>query len=261
MLRMSTPLAALMLLGGCTHFFNKASASSGDKRPFSYSIRKVAGVVPFDFLSVEPSSPRDVCLVLFPGGKRSRHFIAAGDSPKMSNNFLMRMIPDLVRLDYRVVVPGSLSNDVKTNQAEETALRRMYQIVEDDGCQRLYLLATSRGTVSALHSMSLITSPIAGIALTATIANEQNFAETFIPVGKLPVLMVHHSLDGCPSSPLQAAREMSIRLAKVANVEFYEISGGQEESKSPCAARTHHGFWGAEPRMLGILTTWLAVMR
>ncbi len=74
---------------------------------------------------------------------------------------------------------------------------------------------------------------------------------------EVPVLVVHHRDDACPScSPRDAARIVE-RLTKSPSKKFVLLDGGSGARGDPCEALHWHGFVGMEPAAVDTITGWI----
>jgi pimeloyl-ACP methyl ester carboxylesterase len=119
----------------------------------------------------------------------------------------------------------------------------------------VYLVGTSRGTVSAAAAGARLGKEIDGVVLTATLflANRRNpglsgFDFSSIPA---PLLFVHHVDDGCDVTPYSSARRLADRYPLVS------VSGGPPTQSKPCEAMSAHGFLGREAETVDAIARWM----
>ena len=119
----------------------------------------------------------------------------------------------------------------------------------------VFLVGTSRGTVSAAAAGRRLGKSIDGVVLTATLFNSSRtqpglggFDYASIPV---PLLFVHHVDDGCTYTPYSAARRLSDRYPLVS------VSGGSPPQSKPCEAMSQHGFLGREAETVEAMAKWM----
>jgi hypothetical protein len=119
----------------------------------------------------------------------------------------------------------------------------------------VFLVGTSRGTVSAAAIGKHAGKTVEGVVLTATLflASKQQpglagFDFSSIPV---PLLFVHHVDDGCTYTPHASARRLSERYALIS------VSGGAPPQSKPCEALSAHGFLGRESETVSAITKWM----
>lgn len=119
----------------------------------------------------------------------------------------------------------------------------------------VFLVGTSRGTISAAAAGRQLGPAVDGVVLTATLflaagrrPGLSGFDFAAIPV---PVLFVHHVDDGCTYTPYSAARRLADRFPVVA------VSGGRAAISKPCEAMSPHGFIGREAETVDAITNWM----
>lgn len=120
---------------------------------------------------------------------------------------------------------------------------------------RVFLLGTSRGTISAAALGVSLGDIVQGIVLTSTVTNADRMGTGLSAFDfgsiKLPVLLVHHRDDGCRSSPYSGAE----RLAK--KFPLVSVSGGDPPLSDPCEAMSQHGYLGREAPTTQAIRNWM----
>jgi hypothetical protein len=81
---------------------------------------------------------------------------------------------------------------------------------------------------------------------------------TAMPLGRIrvPVLVVHHELDGCE---LCAFSDMPALMGKLTNTvrrQLIAVSGGESRG-DPCEAFAYHGFNGVEREVVQQTAAWI----
>jgi hypothetical protein len=119
----------------------------------------------------------------------------------------------------------------------------------------VFLVGTSRGTVSAAAAGRRLGTAIDGVVLTATLflaSNRQpglsGFDYASIPA---PLLFVHHTDDGCAYTPYASAKRLSDRYPLVT------VAGGSPPQSKPCDAMSEHGFLGRETATIEAIVNWM----
>jgi pimeloyl-ACP methyl ester carboxylesterase len=120
---------------------------------------------------------------------------------------------------------------------------------------RVYLVGTSRGTISAAAIGKRLGPAVDGIALTSTLflANKREpglsgFDFATIPS---PLIFVHHVDDGCRETPYASAKRTAERYPLVS------VSGGNPPQSQPCQAMSQHGFLGREAQTVDAVSKWM----
>jgi hypothetical protein len=73
----------------------------------------------------------------------------------------------------------------------------------------------------------------------------------------VPVLLVHHRDDGCPSSRYADTSWAMRRLSATPKKELLTFSGGDAPQSPPCEPLAPHGYFGIEDRVVDAITTWI----
>lgn len=120
----------------------------------------------------------------------------------------------------------------------------------------VYLLTTSRSTISGAHLGRALGHEIAGVVLSSSM-----FAS---PGGRWPVitgfdfgairarlLFVHHKGDLCAATPYSEAARLGGRFALVS------VSGGKPAESGPCDPFSAHGFFGREAATVDAISAWM----
>jgi len=119
----------------------------------------------------------------------------------------------------------------------------------------VFLVGTSRGTISAASAGRRLGPGVNGVVLTATVflasrrqPGLSGFDFSTIPV---PLLFVHHVDDGCDYTPHSAAKRLADRHPVVS------VSGGLPPQSKPCEAMSPHGFLGKEAETVDAIEKWM----
>jgi hypothetical protein len=119
----------------------------------------------------------------------------------------------------------------------------------------LFLVGTSRGTVSAAGAGRSLGKSVDGVVLTATLFNS---SRTQPGLGgfdyasiSAPLLFVHHVSDGCTYTPYSGAKRLAERYPLIS------VSGGPPPQSKPCDAMSQHGFLGKEAETIDAMVKWM----
>jgi len=149
-------------------------------------------------------------------------------------------------------VPNYLDDAFRrsNDHAEDTrvvvdALRKQFGVP-------VWLVGTSRGTISAAAGGLHLGKAIDGVVLTSTMADVAD-----LPVDRfeVPVLMVHHERDGCRETFYREAKSTAAKI-RAPRTELVAVSGGTSEGR-PCEAMAYHGFNGIEADVVARITDWI----
>ncbi len=119
----------------------------------------------------------------------------------------------------------------------------------------VFLVGTSRGTISAASIGKRLGPAVDGVVLTATLflATRQQpglsgFDYASIPS---PLLFAHHVSDGCAYTPYSSAKGLSGQYPLIT------VSGGLPPQSKPCDAMSEHGFLGREAATVEAISRWM----
>jgi hypothetical protein len=122
----------------------------------------------------------------------------------------------------------------------------------------VFLIGTSRGSISVASLGRTLGNKVAGAVLTSTLFHGgSRFGPAldgfdFSKIG-MPVLVVHHINDGCRESPYRDARQMS----ETQRYPMISVSGGNPPTSAPCEAFTPHGYLGREAQTVDAIVNWM----
>ncbi len=217
-------------------------------------------------LVIKANSKPSTALILFPGANGSKHFGERDGRFWVSNNFLMRSARDLASAGYVVAAldapsdqSSGMSDSFRTSsQHAEDTRKIIAYLKEKHRVTSLYLVGTSRGTISVAYLASVIDDPsILGEVLTAVYPPADLGAVDFSEIDD-PVLIVHHVHDPCRVTPYHGAVELKNRLTESSKVDLLGVTGGIPAASGPCEALSNHGFYGMEQPVVRVITDWLA---
>ena len=203
-------------------------------------------------------------LVLLPGGAGG---IGMRDGRPQSRNFLVRSRDLFAAEGFNVAIVGRPSDvaDMDTafrvSAAHVQDLQRVLDDLRARAAAPLWLVGTSRGTVSAAAAAIAIGPPtLAGVVLSSSITAYK--LRGAVPTQRLsevrvPVLVVHHEKDACPSC---APHEVPLILSGLTNAPVKKLlwaSGGEGARGDPCEAFHWHGYIGMEGEAVRMIASWV----
>jgi len=206
-----------------------------------------------------PDKPR-AAVVLFAGGNGGVLF-SGNELSSFRGNFLLRSRAEFLKQGFVVAIIGAPSDrsapgylDDKFRVSKEhaddvlvvvSALRKQFGVP-------IWLIGTSRGTLSAASTGLRLGKGTDGVVLTSTMADVVD-----LPIDRfeVPVLMVHHEGDGCRETYYREAKRTASRI-KAPRTELVAVSGGKSEG-NPCQAMAYHGFNGIEAEVVATIATWM----
>jgi pimeloyl-ACP methyl ester carboxylesterase len=196
---------------------------------------------------VTPAPEPVATAILFPGGN--------GVYAALRQNFLVRIVPDLVRQGLSVVVvdaPSDQAGGMTWPFREGAEHARDIGAVIDFAKTRspvpVWLIGTSTGTISAANGAAAARKRISGLVLTSSVWARGIAA---VPLERIvvSVLIVHNRDDGCPESPFAGVDPGMARLTNAPVRQFLPVSGGVSRS-SACQALSPHGYFGIEQNVV-----------
>ncbi len=229
-----------------------------------------AGVTQSYFLTSIPKNLQAVAL-LFPGSGGLIQLRAENGKPRFNQgNFLVRSRAEFIK---RGVVAAILDapSDQQSGWGMSDEFRlgdehlRDISVVTEDLAQRfpavpLFLIGTSRGSISAAALSSRLGQRIAGSVLTATMFRQtpkksrepgEGLSSFDFAAVKVPLLLVHHVSDQCASTPYGDAARLSEKYPLIS------VFGGAVPRSGPCDAFSQHGFLGKESETVEQIVNWM----
>lgn len=227
------------------------------------------GVTQSYFLTIAPKQLQAIA-ILFPGSGGTIQLRTEGGQPKFAGgNFLVRSRLELVK---RGVIAAIV--DAPTDMAggwgmtDEFRLGSQHAVdiaaVAADLRKRvpnvpLFLIGTSRGTVSAAALGATMGAEIGGVVLAATLFRAiggsrepgpglSRFDFATIPT---PLLFAHHVSDQCRFTPYGDAA----RLAGM--YPLISVFGGSPPQSDVCEPFSQHGFFGKESETVEQIVNWM----
>ena len=219
----------------------------------------------FVILPMEGSAPQAVALLYVGGGGRINLRKEGKEVKFGARNFLPRSAQEFVR---NGIVPVVM--DAPSDQGELTEGYRMGAAQSADAravvteLQRrfpglpLYVVGTSRGTISAAFIGRDLGRDVAGVILTSTMFGSNNPRRTApnlrgFDYGAIaaPLLFVHHRADECEHTPYASAAQIASRY------ELISVSGGKPAESAPCEPFSAHGYFGREPQTVEAMAGWM----
>lgn len=228
-----------------------------------------AGVTISYLLATAEGSQPKICVVSFPGSLGAINLPERAKKPSLGlgprANFLVRartLIPDA---DFADVIIDAPSDKLPTGM--DDAFRESADHVTDLRAviadlrkrfpgTKIFLVGTSRGTISAAAAGAQLQKEIDGVILSSTVTHRDRVGPALSDFDfgtlKLPVLLVHHVDDGCPTSPYSGAQTLSKRFFLIS------VSGGNPPQSDRCDALAQHGYFGVEAPVVAAMKTWMS---
>jgi pimeloyl-ACP methyl ester carboxylesterase len=213
---------------------------------------------------VMPREGAKATVVLLPGGEGG---IGMKDGVPTSGNFLVRSRDLFAAQGFNVAIVGKpsdrgdLDGFFRASAPHVEDLRVVIERLRKDLGQPVWLIGTSRGTISAAAAaIALDPSLLAGIVLTSSVtqgARAMPVPSLALPEIRVPVLVVHHRRDACPSCQPHDAAYIVSRLTRAPVKKLLMLDGGSGARGDPCEPWHWHGFIGMESEAVGAIADWV----
>jgi dienelactone hydrolase len=220
-------------------------------------------------LVVEPEKPK-AAVILFAGGHGGLMLTPQGDMGWGKGNFLVRTRALFARQGLLVAVidapsdhqaPPYLSGFRQTRE-HAADVKAVIAWLKKEANVPVWLVGTSRGTQSAASLATTL--PLAeggpdGIVLTSSILTDPKGRPVpDMPIDKIkvPVLVVHHKLDGCALCRYADINALMGRLTASPRKELLTFDGGTSKG-DPCEAFAYHGYAGIEGDVVAKIGAWV----
>lgn len=219
-------------------------------------------------LVLAPPQPR-AAVLLFAGGHGGLQIAPDGNFGWGKGNFLVRSRQAFSGQGLLTLVVDAPSD--RQGSPFLTGFRQTANHVEDikaviawvrkQGQIPVWLVGTSRGTQSVAYLATELGEAERpdGIVLTSSIlADNKMRPVTALPLEKLtlPVLVVHHELDGCSHCAFSDIPALMKKLDRVPRKALLAFKDGQSVG-DPCEARAYHGFNGIETSVVAQIADWI----
>ncbi len=212
--------------------------------------------------STDPSvsSAPEAGVILF-SGSQGQVNLAAG-IPQPGSNFLIRSRQLFTQAGLATAVYdpsadiGAMSDQVRMSQThvDEVAMV-LNDFKKKTGVKKMYLVGTSRGTVSAAYLATVLKSEVDGVVLTSTLFSASKGGEglsrfDFNSITQ-PLLFVHHVADGCRVTSPEFAK------ALVGKFPVIWVEGVVGRERDACGPFSAHGYLGREAGTIRAIADWI----
>lgn len=220
------------------------------------------------YLLLPPAGAPRAAAILFPGGGgRIRLRLEDGAIAYNSSNFLVRSRHEFAARGVAAAVVDAPSDHQTASGMDDhfrlgerhhadlsavvADLRKRYPGV------KLFLVGTSRGTISAAALGLRMGAGVDGVVLTATVfvasrrGARPGLSGFDFGTIKAPLLFVHHRRDGCQVTPYGDAARLAPRFPLIS------VDGGSPATSPPCEALSEHGFLGRESATVDAIVKWM----
>jgi hypothetical protein len=220
------------------------------------------GVVTTLFWETAPDAKATV--LLFPGGAGGFGKVEGGRAT--GGNFLVRAAPYFLANGFNVAIFGRPSDmelgwTERTGPAHMADIAKVLEAVKEKSGLPVWLVGTSRGTVSATAAAIRLRDPaIAGLVLTASAVRSSTPGAVpgqDLPAISVPVLVYHHARDACGHCPPGDTPAILAGLTQAPVKKLMVVDGGADPQGDVCAGQHWHGFIGMERAAVGDITRWM----
>jgi predicted esterase len=217
---------------------------------------------------IKPASPV-ATVILLPGGTGK---IKIGpDGPKKEGNFLVRTRDLFVNNELLAIVVDAPSDLLHTKKGlrnqritdnNVTDIKAIVAYARKQANIPIWLVGTSRGTITASHVAASAPNLVNGIILTATVSRPpkkggDSVMDTNLENIAVPVLLAHHNKDHCRVSLSKNLNSISERLTNAPRVDTKLFTGGNEVAGKECKGSSFHGFYKIENEVVTYISNWI----
>ena len=261
-------MAALALALGLVLLSVLRSAPAGAQEVVTLATRP--GVTQSYFLARVPEK-QEAIAALFPGGGGDIRLRSEGGDIKFSpGNFLVRVRREFVKRGIvTAVIDAPSDQKAGWGMTDEFRFGKEHlidvQAVIADLRRRfpglpIFLIGTSRGSLSAASLGARIDGGIAGVVLTSSMYRANNprgkepgpgLSRFDFGTLKVPVLIVHHREDACAVAPYADAASLARMFPLVS------VSGGKPPTSDACEPMSPHGYLGRETETVEAIVNWM----
>jgi len=211
--------------------------------------------------------PEAAALLLIGGGGNINLREEGGQIKFGQGNFLPRSRREFIRNGILPVIldnpsdqqAGSgMSDAFRESAAHGTDVRAIVaEVKKRHPGLPVFVVGTSRSTLSAAHLALALEGEIAGVVLSASYFYGGGRAKPPMLVSfnwskvKIPLLVVHHVDDGCASTPYYEAERLGRRFPLIS------VWGGKPPESGPCDPLAPHGFFGKEAETVDAIAAWM----
>lgn len=216
---------------------------------------------------VHATKGAEATVVLLPGGGGGIGKVSDGGWPD-SSNFVVRSAPLFANSGFNVAVVARASDmkdldySVRVGKEHVDDIRRVLQMAKEKFTGPVWLVGTSRGTVSAAAAGIALRDEklIEGIVLTSSVTSYKKTGA--VPSQDLerltvPVLVMHHEQDACSVCRPDEVPAILKGLKNAPVKKLVMVNGGSNPTGDPCEGLHYHGYIGMEKEAVGIITDWI----
>ncbi|MDQ6923787.1 MAG: lysophospholipase [Pseudomonadota bacterium] len=179
-------------------------------------------------------------------------------------NFLIRIREQLIDADIADAIVDSPSDKLPQGMEDEFRLgpdhladirALIVDLKKRFPDSKIYLIGTSRGTISAAALAAKLGDSVQGAVLSSTVTNRDKRGDALsrfdFKTIKVPLVFIHHRDDACPPSPYQNVERMSKTISLIS------VSGGDPPQSGPCDPQSPHGYFGRDAPVVQAIRNWM----
>ena len=222
----------------------------------------------FDVIKPKNSTEPTASVILFAGG--GGYLKMDQENWKKKGNFLVRSRKLFMKNNLAVAVIDAPS-DYRTKDGMPAYFRTSSKHVEDVEAvikfmkkrfkKPVWLVGTSRGTLSAAYVAIKSKGYVDGVVLTSSIT-KPNKKGTLRPISELslysltvPILIAHHKYDSCYASLSYDIKSVFNQLnTSIKELKLFE---GGVKGNDPCKGRSYHGFYKIEKEVVDYISKFI----
>ena len=218
-------------------------------------------------LIVPPQGAPKAVLVLLSGGDGHVGIQSDGAIRLQANNFLVRTRGQWAAQGFLVIVPDSPADHpslfrYRFTESYRGILAGILAHARTLSDKPVWLMGTSAGTPGTLFGAANLPDALHGAVVSSSITLPSgNEPETVFSAGlervRVPVLIQLHTGDSCFATPPGNAPRIKAALTSSPAVELQSFSGGLPPASQPCEARSAHGYYGIESRVVEAASAWM----
>ena len=205
-------------------------------------------------------------VLLMPGGAGGFGSIDGNGRPT-GGNFLVRSTALFAAAGFNVAIMGrpddvrDLSYEWRTRPEHLADMRQVLDWLRQRSEAPLWLVGTSRGTISAALAAIDQQQAIAGLVLSSSIVSGSKpgmLGTLALERIRVPVLLLHHARDACALCRPEALPAVLEQLSASRLRELALVDGGAGAQGDVCGAQHWHGYIGMEAEAVQRIAAFIA---
>lgn len=203
-------------------------------------------------------------VLLFPGGGGGFGQIDNGEPT--GQNFLTRSAERFRAQGFNVAIFGRPSHSSDLDFADRIDRQHLQDVravlgfIRAQSALPIWLVGTSRGTISATAATIDAPDHVAGLVLTSSVVSTHKVGAVptqDLAAIRVPVLVVHHARDACKHCAPHEVPSIVRGLTAAPIKRQIIVSGGADPRGDACGPWHWHGFVGMEQEVVGVISQWI----